>query len=204
MSASPLVSAILPVHDGEAYVAEAIESVLAQDYRPVEIVVVDDGSADDSARIASRYTSVRLLRQQNRGVCAARNAGGGRARGAACLSRSGRLLATAQAQPPGAIAARGGVERVRRRPRASRPRAGRRAADVVAVSGTGDERPGYFPGTLVVRRNVFERVGPFREDAAPGRNGGPALRAAELGVEHAVVPAIVLLKPSTGITSRKT
>jgi glycosyltransferase involved in cell wall biosynthesis len=76
----PLVSVVMAVHDGERFLAEAIDSVLGQTYPHREIVVVDDGSADGSAAIA-RSRPVRLQRQPNRGVAAARNAGLAAARG---------------------------------------------------------------------------------------------------------------------------
>ena len=65
----PLVSVVIPVHDGEQFLAAAIESALAQDYPRQEIVVVDDGSTDASAEIAAAYP-VTLLRQPNAGVAA--------------------------------------------------------------------------------------------------------------------------------------
>jgi glycosyltransferase involved in cell wall biosynthesis len=70
----PLVSVVVPVYDGEQFLAAAIESALAQDYPRQEIVVVDDGSTDASAEIAAAYP-VTLLRQANAGVAGARNAG---------------------------------------------------------------------------------------------------------------------------------
>jgi glycosyltransferase involved in cell wall biosynthesis len=70
----PLVSVVIPVHDGERFLAEAIDSVLAQGYPRREVIVVDDGSTDGSAPIA-RARPVRYRRQPNRGVAAARNAG---------------------------------------------------------------------------------------------------------------------------------
>ena len=76
----PLVSVVMPVYNGERFLAEAIESVLAQEYRRLEIIVVDDGSTDSSAAIAGAR-GVRCLRQPNRGVAAARNAGLAAARG---------------------------------------------------------------------------------------------------------------------------
>ena len=75
-----VVSVVMPVHNGERFLAEAIDSVLDQTYPHREIVVVDDGSVDRSAEIA-RSRPVRYLRQANRGVAAARNAGLAVARG---------------------------------------------------------------------------------------------------------------------------
>ncbi len=51
----PLITCVIPVRDGEQFLAAAIESVLAQDHRPLEVVVVDDGSTDRSAEIAESY-----------------------------------------------------------------------------------------------------------------------------------------------------
>jgi glycosyltransferase involved in cell wall biosynthesis len=76
----PLVSVVMAVHDGERFLAEAIDSVLGQTYAHHEIVLVDDGSMDGSAAIA-RSRPVRYCRQPNRGVAAARNAGLAAARG---------------------------------------------------------------------------------------------------------------------------
>lgn len=72
---SRLVSAIIPVYNCEQYLAEAIESVLAQTYRPLEIIVVDDGSTDQSANIARSYKEIQYIYQPNQGVSVARNTG---------------------------------------------------------------------------------------------------------------------------------
>lgn len=79
---SPTVSCIIAVYNGRKYLADAIESLLAQS-RPVnEIVVVDDGSTDDSAEVAAKFgPPVRCIRQQNAGQSAARNHGVREARG---------------------------------------------------------------------------------------------------------------------------
>jgi GT2 family glycosyltransferase len=67
------VSIIIPCYDQGDYLGEAIESVLAQTH-PCSVIVVDDGSRDNSAKVASRYPA-QLIRQRNRGLSAARNAG---------------------------------------------------------------------------------------------------------------------------------
>jgi glycosyltransferase involved in cell wall biosynthesis len=71
-----LVSCIVPVYDGERYLREALDSIASQTYRLIEIIVVDDGSNDGSARIAGEFpTPIRFLQQSNAGPAAARNSG---------------------------------------------------------------------------------------------------------------------------------
>ena len=71
-----IVSVIIPVYNGGRYLAEAIESVLDQNYCPIEVIVVDDGSTDGSADVARSFSeSVHYFYQPNQGVAAARNAG---------------------------------------------------------------------------------------------------------------------------------
>jgi len=77
----PLVSVVLPVYNGERYLASALASILDQEYRHFEIIVVDDGSTDGSAEIARSLHGVRYLHQQNQGVAAAWNAGIAASRG---------------------------------------------------------------------------------------------------------------------------
>jgi glycosyltransferase involved in cell wall biosynthesis len=74
MMDGPLVSVIMPAYNAAAFVADAIESALAQDYRPIEVLVADDGSADDTAAVVRAYGErVRYLHQANAGPAAARN-----------------------------------------------------------------------------------------------------------------------------------
>ena len=71
-----LISCIVPVFNGENYLAEALESILAQTYRPIEVIVVDDGSTDGTAGLAARYGDrIRYVRQNNGGAPTARNLG---------------------------------------------------------------------------------------------------------------------------------
>lgn len=77
-----LVSVIIPVYNCERYIAKAIESVLSQTYRPIEIIVVDDGSTDGSAEVVKAFgSSVHYCYQANNGIGAARNKGINLARG---------------------------------------------------------------------------------------------------------------------------
>jgi hypothetical protein len=90
----PLVSVIIPCFNQAHYLGEAIESVLAQTHADFEIVVVDDGSDDNTFEVAQRYPGVLCARGPNRGVGAARNVGFAMSEGAfvVFLDADDRLL----------------------------------------------------------------------------------------------------------------
>lgn len=72
----PEISVIIPTYNSSRYVTEAVDSVLAQTFDDFEIIVIDDGSTDDTETVMSRYLSpVRYVRQANGGVSRARNRG---------------------------------------------------------------------------------------------------------------------------------
>jgi glycosyltransferase involved in cell wall biosynthesis len=81
----PLVSIIVPVRDGEAFIGDTLESALGQSYRNTEVIVVDDGSRDRTRAVVDQWVArdsrVRVLAQPNRGVAAARNRALAAARG---------------------------------------------------------------------------------------------------------------------------
>jgi glycosyltransferase involved in cell wall biosynthesis len=83
-AAAPAISVVIPAFNARATVTSAIRSALGQSIRDVEVVVVDDGSSDDTAEVvrALREPRVRLVQQHNRGLPAARNAGLESSRGA--------------------------------------------------------------------------------------------------------------------------
>ena len=76
------MSVVMPAFDEEAFIAEAVASVLAQTYQCFELIVVDDGSDDRTAEIAASFRGVQVLRRESRvGATAAQNAGLAVARG---------------------------------------------------------------------------------------------------------------------------
>jgi hypothetical protein len=91
------VSVVIPCFNHGEYLAEAIESALGQTMRAFEVIVVNDGSTDDTSTVTRRYPRVRLIEQPNRGLSAARNAGITAARGRyiLCLDADDMLMPTA-------------------------------------------------------------------------------------------------------------
>ena len=71
------VSVIVPVYKVEKYIAATVKSVIEQTYKNFELLIIDDGSPDQSIEICQQFTDTRIkiIRQKNRGVCAARNTG---------------------------------------------------------------------------------------------------------------------------------
>jgi len=158
----PLVSVVMPAFEEEAFIAEALGSVLAQTYRPVEIIVVDDGSGDRTAEIAAAH-DVRLLRRPHRGAAAACNAGLAVARG-----EYWTIFDADDVMPPGRLWSQ--VAHLQQH-----PELGIVLGLTEAFVTPGEPRPrhydpawedGPFPactGTMVARRVVLDLVGPFDE-----------------------------------------
>lgn len=77
----PLVSVIIPCFNHGRFLGDAITSVKKQTYSPIEIIVIDDGSTDDTRKVARSFVDVKYFHQKNAGLSAARNAGAARSNG---------------------------------------------------------------------------------------------------------------------------
>jgi glycosyltransferase involved in cell wall biosynthesis len=193
---SGLVSCILPVYNGAPHLRDAVDSILAQDHRELEVIAIDDGSGDESAQMLAAYGSaLTVVTQPNAGPAAARNRGLALARGAfvafldqddrwhphklsrqlAHLARDRRLdVSVAHVESFWAAATGTPPE-----PRvADQPRSG-----VV---------PGYVTGAMLARRRVFDRVGGFSQDCRYVDSLDWFARAAECGAVVALLPDVLL------------
>jgi len=194
MGADPLISAIIPCYNGERYLAAAIESVVQQTYRAVEVIVVDDGSTDRTEEVARRFEgAIRYDRHPHAGSGSARNRGVALASGdfLAFLDaddlwiedKLARQMAALQADPALEIIC-GHAEQF----------VSPELPDEVKARLRPEEHPmpSQLPGALLLRRTVFERVGGYSSRFVTATEMDWFMRATEQGVKTLMLPAVVL------------
>ncbi len=186
-----LVTCVVPVRDGARFLGEALDSILAQTWRPLEIIVVDDGSTDESAAVAGGYGQrVRYLRQEPRGPAAARKRGVGAARGSLIAFLDSDDLWAAK--------------------KLARQMASMDALDLNFThyqnfwdADLAEEEVRYrdhplskpstaqYISTLLVRSDALERLGGFDERRLHGENTPLFLKAARTGARVGMVPEVL-------------
>lgn len=207
MTAERSVSVVIPVYNGERYVADAIESVLRQSAPPVQVLVVDDGSTDATAAVVRAFTPrVKYHLQENMGAATARNTGIGLTTGTfvAFLDADDRWhadklkkqLEAAEKQsdlamifcrvdeflsPDSELARSGGVQ-IRK------------------------SFPAFLPSGLLAKREAFGRIGLFATDYGIGEFIDWYARAIDAGLEGVVLPDSLLERrihdANQGVTKR--
>ncbi len=190
----PVVSVIIPVFNCERFLAEAVESALAQTYRPIEIIVVDDGSTDRSGDVAKGFQDrgVRYYYQPNSGAGAARNKGTNLARGSyiAFLDHDDiwlpdklTLQMAAFDDDPGLDMIFGLVSQFYYSESDEPP-------DTTGEPEGGLLR-GYYPSAMLIKRESFIHVGPFATHWRVGEFVDWFAKATETGLRSHVVPEVV-------------
>lgn len=191
----PLISCIVPVFNGARYLAEALDSILNQTYRPIEIIVIDDGSTDQSAAVIRSYGDrIRCFYQDNAGPAKARNRG--------LSEASADFIAFLDADDlwhPEKLDRQSA--RFRSRPELE--------ACVTHVQNFwmpelkqeetrlknhrfSQPLPGYAMQALLARRSVFDRVGVFNTALRVVDDTDWFLRAIELGVVVEILPDVLV------------
>jgi glycosyltransferase involved in cell wall biosynthesis len=191
---SPLISCIVPVFNGERYLRQALDSIFAQTYRPLEVVVVDDGSTDATAVIVASFGDrLRYLRQDNQGPPVARNLG--------IRAAKGEYVAFLDADDlwhP---------EKLQRQIKRfeARPELGycvtycqnfwipdlQAEAEKYREHRVAQPLPGYVTQTLFARAAVFDSVGLFNVALAHGDSTEWFLRAAQKGTVMELLPDVL-------------
>jgi glycosyltransferase involved in cell wall biosynthesis len=188
----PTVSVVIPVFNGERYLAEAIESALAQTLPPRRVIIVDDGSTDGSVAVARNCgAAVQIIEQPNGGAGAARNA-------ALPFVDTG-FLAFLDADDTwprmktenqfAAFAADPSLDMVFGQMlaflAADAPPGVRSAAQLAPIAAC-------LPGTMLVRRDAFLRAGSFATDVRLGEFIDWYARAERAGLRSFMLPEVVL------------
>ena len=205
---APLVSVVIPVHDRAHYLGPAIDSVQSQTHKPVELIVVDDGSSDGSARVAEER-GARVIRQCQRGVSAARNAGIEAATGdyIAFLDsddlwpqdRLARQVVHLERHPELEFVLAYAMMFVD--PDSPTPSwlpdgwlAGVHTVDLPGVQppGPGQAGPVAAGMTLVARARLFERIGGYDPSYTTGQDIELLTRAADAGAAYERLPFVAL------------
>lgn len=192
-----MVSVIMPLFNGERYLGEAIDSVLGQSFRGFELIVVDDGSTDNSRAVAEAAaggdTRVRYLHQANQGVTIARNNGIAHSVGEliAFLDQDDRWAVHALERQVRAHAEYPGIGySVAQQVCFLQPGAG--VPDWFRLQRLGEPAVAYLPGTLVIKRSALDRVGLFDPRYPISSDADWFARARDMGIEEHVVPEVIL------------
>jgi glycosyltransferase involved in cell wall biosynthesis len=188
------VSCIVPCFNGAPYLAETLDSILAQTYRHLEVIVVDDGSTDDSAEIVRRYgNDVRYHRRANGGPAAAYNTGIELATGDLIAfleqddlwlpDKTRRQLAEFEAN----TALRYCVGHIQNFWIPELEEEAERHRDLPVMQPV----PGYVVQTLIAHPAAFETVGRFDESLRYASASDWFLRAADANAAGVLIPDVV-------------
>jgi glycosyltransferase involved in cell wall biosynthesis len=193
MEHNPLVSVIIPVYNCERYLAEAIESVLTQAYDHIEVIVVDDGSTDNSAAIVKNYEPLRYYFQPHGGIGVALNLGIKESRGsffafldADDLWTNNKLIRQMKVfkHNPNPDIVFGHIMNFFSQEMDEETRR--------TLKSSNESIPGYCKGSMVIKREAFLSVGPFATNWELGDFFDWYLRAMEKGLTSLMLPEVVL------------
>jgi glycosyltransferase involved in cell wall biosynthesis len=193
----PLISCIVPVFNGERYLREALDSILAQTYPRLEIVVADDGSADGTASVVATFgDQVRYIRQANQGPSSARNLGISLATGAFIT-----FLDADDLWHPQKLERQ--IDRFNARPELDYCVTHVQNFWIPELKNEAEKYhdhritrpiPGYVTQTLFVRRSLFDTVGLFNPDLPHGDSTDWFLRATDYGAVMELLPEVLVYR----------
>ena len=192
---APHVSVVIPVHNGERYLADAIQSVLDQGHPALELLVVDNGSTDATADVARSFPSVRYVHLAEKGLCLALNHGIEQCRGAFLgfldaddLWAPNRLALQLDtlARDPAVEMVFGYVEQF------ISPELDESVKATLSIRN--QHLPGRYRGSMLIRTESLRNVGAFETSLGYGEFLDWYMRAGEQGIREAMLPDVVTLR----------
>jgi glycosyltransferase involved in cell wall biosynthesis len=192
-SNNPLISIIIPVYNSERFIRDAIASIINDKYLPKEIIVVNDGSTDNTPNIVSKFPNIILISRENRGVAIARNAG--------IESSTGEYIAFLDSDD---IWMPGRIEKSLNY-FSKHPEIDFIHGQQVMFLENGVQKPNLIkqewlekpmdaciPGTLMLKKTCFEKIGLFNPEYKTGEDTEWLVRAKEANLKMARIPLIFL------------
>ena len=190
-SANPFVSVIVPVYNGAKFLSEAVASIRQQNYHPLEIIIVDDGSTDETAELVTGLgKDIRYAYQRNSGPAAARNKGLEMARGEIITFLDVddlwppdklRIQVARLVNDPNLDVVLGRIQFIRLP-----------GAAEFQMQGPNNTRVNVHLGSGAFRKSVFDKVGVFDETLRYSEDHDWFLRAREQGVSMTIVEQVTL------------
>lgn len=194
MTSAPTISVVIPFYNTEKYLGEAIDSVLAQSNPASEIILVNDGSTDDSLTVARSYgDKVRLIERENGGIAAARNTG---AKATKCdlltfldaddlwTENSLDLRVKVMENEPTANVVFGALEQFL----CTRAEL-TDGQNIQFIEGVNAAR---FAGTMMIQRKIFNALNGFDEDLFPGEIVDLCSRLDDAGYHQIQIPDMLM------------
>jgi glycosyltransferase involved in cell wall biosynthesis len=188
-----LISVIIPVYNGERFLKESIDSILSQQHKNIEVIVVDDGSVDKSSDIAKSYANVCYIYQTNQGPSVARNTG--------IAASKGEFIAFLDADDiwfTNKLSTQ--IEYLNKNPDIGFVFANRR----MITENNIDKPPWYkehlfdndspvlCASALLARKNVFNQVGGYNPDFRFGENAEWLTRTKDAGIKMTILSETLL------------
>jgi glycosyltransferase involved in cell wall biosynthesis len=191
----PLVSVVIPAYNCAKFLAETLDSVFAQTYRPIEVIVVDDGSTDHTVEIVRAYPDVRYFYQENQGVSVARNV--------AIAAAQGEFIAFLDGDDiwkPDKL-------NIQITYMLDNPNVGITGTKALNFLESGTEVPAWFkperdlgeptviiPSTVVVCKSVFTQIGDFSSTYRASEDTEWLCRAKDAQISIVTIPEILTLR----------
>lgn len=191
----PLVSIIVPVYNGDSYISETLDSILGQNYAPIEIIVVNDGSTDQSGEIIQSYKNIKYFYQENIGVPFARNRG--------IIESNGEFIAFSDQDDiwePGKLTYQ--VNYLLDKPLCEYVISKRKIFMEPGIEPPywlkkellDSENIDYSPSSLLARTSLFQKIGFFNTELKNASDVDWFFRAKNAGIQKGIIDKVLYLK----------
>ncbi|MBL1211027.1 glycosyltransferase family A protein [Geminocystis sp. GBBB08] len=192
---NPLISVIIPAFNAEKYLKEALESVIKQNYHPLEIILIDDGSTDNTAKIAKSFQNIKYIYQENSGHAIARNNG--------IKIAKGEFIAFLDADDlwtPNKLSLQ--INYLNEHPDINYVLGQQKIfleSGIKKPKWLKDEYldnaiPAYLLSALLTRKSIFNQIGYFDSSYKHGNDSDWLLKTIDARLSMYIIPEIVLLK----------